>query len=753
MSRIELESRTRLGAKDYIVASVLGVLAFVAFGALSLPGLDPAQWEETAVAAQLIPPRDVFPGFWRILASLIFSALGFSKALHVLSVSGAVVGGVIVALTYVLVCRLLRGLAQSAGDFKVWNGFISTFFAAIAAVLVAVADPVWRMVQTFSPECLMLFMLLAAVNMWLKWLGQGGTWRLYAIVALMGLLAAETPFAFVFCFVFLFGYFRLWRHVVDGYSRAPDALVDPECLPRWRMFFLFWGALGLGVWLNASIFARLGGVDANGWDLADLYFRYGFCYLRSLGSAASWLGWVLGLGFSIIPLFVVFHLFPEAVSDERQMEFRKGVILVFMFILAALQTGAFPVATFWIQVRTGAAVSSGFLLGIFVLCEALVVTLVGAAFTFECQRVYLREEDERPGIKLRALVPVLAVALCALAAVRLPRPVEIEMKKIVRDALEETLVECEGAKWLFTDGHLDNPLRLMAAAKGQDLKPLNMMSGEGRWESSVRMSNFPYGSADRDVAATGIPLLLRTWCCEKPNGMDEAALQLGFELWKRENKPMPTVSGFVAREKGFDGEAVKRGAAAAEKLAERILELSPRLKDAHPSNLLMDAFSSVSWRISRLARMRNNEDLADKLDAANTALKRLLTLVEYERQRTFMQLTPWEGLLLALRRADFVEAMRLAPAVLRMDPENPEANFGMGMGFLKDNKYEDAKTYLERCLVRRPDEPVVMNNLSIICRKLKMYDEALDYAKRAIILLPDSPEVKQTLQDATDKAP
>ena len=75
-------------------------------------------------------------------------------------------------------------------------------------------------------------------------------------------------------------------------------------------------------------------------------------------------------------------------------------------------------------------------------------------------------------------------------------------------------------------------------------------------------------------------------------------------------------------------------------------------------------------------RLRNDETTADRLDRSNTALKRMLSVVEYERQRTFMQLTPREGLRIALRRADFIEARRYAAAVLRSDEEDPEANFG-----------------------------------------------------------------------------
>lgn len=135
------------------------------------------------------------------------------------------------------------------------------------------------------------------------------------------------------------------------------------------------------------------------------------------------------------------------------------------------------------------------------------------------------------------------------------------------------------------------------------------------------------------------------------------------------------------------------------------------------------------------------------------ALKRTLALIEQERQRTFMQMTPREGLQIALKRANFADAQRYAAAVLRSNENDAEANFAMGMSALADNRYEDAEHYLSRCLKARPNEPATLNNLSIICRKLHRYEEAVDYAQRALKVLPNSPEVKATLADALNKAP
>ena len=174
-------------------------------------------------------------------------------------------------------------------------------------------------------------------------------------------------------------------------------------------------------------------------------------------------------------------------------------------------------------------------------------------------------------------MPLLAVGVLVLALVKVPKPTETEMQRIVDDAIEEIVRECGDAKYLFTDGHLDTAIELVAAKRGKPLKTLNMMSGPTEWEINLRRNLFEKDSEDYKSAETGVPVLLRIWAGEKPGGMDESALQLGFEFWKREKKPLPTMSGLVARTRGLEPADVTNGVAAASALAERILAISPKL--------------------------------------------------------------------------------------------------------------------------------------------------------------------------------
>ena len=383
------------------------------------------------------------------------------------------------------------------------------------------------------------------------------------------------------------------------------------------------------------------------------------------------------------------------------------------------------------------------------LMTAVTLALAASCFTLGCQEIFFFDEDdgsfkvaEPRGPVMRNLVQVIVV-VCVLPTVfRVYRPVETELRSIVHDAIVETVRECGDAKFVFTDGRLDSGVELIASMMGSQVKPLNMMSGPSPWEKYIRTRNFEEGSPDRASAEVGVPVLLRVWAGEMTNGMDNAAVQLGFEFWKRARKPLPTCSGFVAREKGLPDAEAERGISVANAIAARIIRIAKENPHMAVSPALRSAVSSVSWRISRFARMS---------DEWNDAVKHLMRLIDYERMRTFMQMTPYEGLRLSLRRADFVEARKYGATVLQIDPEDPEANFGTGMAFLMEEKYKDAEFYLERTLIKRPDEPAVLNNLSIIFRKTNRLEKALEYVKKAHELAPENEEIARTLKD-TERA-
>ena len=749
----------QIGNRNRLAAIVAAAITFLAVLIWGVPGIDPSLWGDIAVVAGVRPPYDIFPGFWRVIVGGLFTLIGAKAATAILPFLGAVVAAVCSYLVCLITRQVLALLIRTAKPYPVWYRRIAPFFSFVAAVLFGISDPLFRVAQVFSPDELRLVMFLACIHLGLRWFVVGGRWRLFPLMALMGLFASETPFGFILPLAFVGSYAAVWFCIMDNLFAKPDALAEPDALPKWRMFFLFLGGLALGVVINAESFIAFGGAEACGMKQSMVYFRYGVGYWAMVRGAASIIGWVLGLGFCVIPFVVAARLFPVVARDDRPMPFGSGALLFFVGVLAVLQSGAIGPTRFWTFSTEYSLVRSGFLMTFFIACAVEAIALFGAAFAFECQRTYLTFEDEDdqiagPGVLLRYLSPAIAAIIVLAAFVAVPKATESEMQRIVDAAIEETLDECGGAKWIFTDGRLDTGIELAAARRGSPLRTLNMMSGANNWEVFIRSRGFEAGSEDEKMAKTGIPALLRVWAGEKVNGMEGVAIQLGFEFWKREQKPLPTLSGMVAMEKGLDKEAAEKGIARAKELSERILAISPKVEStAIPSSALASAFSAVNWRLSRFAHLRNDVEVANGLDQANSALRRMLSAIEYERQRTFMQLTPREGLEIALRRANYVEAQRYSAAVLKNDSDDPQANFAMGMSAIMDKRYKDAELYLTRVLKRRPKEPAALNNLSIVCRKQRKYKEAEDYARRAIDILPTSPEVQNTLKDALKKAP
>ena len=746
----------QIGIRNWMLAVVVGLISCVSVLVFGLPGIDPAMWDEVAAVAGIRPPVNIFPGFWRILTWWIFALFGIDGATHTLVGLGALGAGVCTAILYLIIRQVLALLIRTSHPFPVWYRRIAPLFAFVGAFLFGVGSPLMRVAQAFSPGELRLLMLLVTVHLLLRWFTVGGRWRLFPAMALMGFLAAETPFGFLLPLLFVCTYKVVWHCILDELFPKPEKLPEPMELPKWRMFFLFLGALAVGIWMNGACFIALDGAAACGWETGDVYFRYGIGYWTLFRGAATLIAWVLALGLCIVPMVLAIRIFPMVVRDDRPMLFAPGVMLFFIGILALMQSGALPQTQFWTFPLS--VVHSGFLLSVFNVCAMLTVSLFGAAFAFECQRTYLAPTDEDgdvtpPGVLLRWLAPFIALIVLALASRAIPRPVESEMQRIVNAAVAETVRECEGITWLFTDGRLDAGVEIEAARQGKTLRTLNMMSGGSEWEVSLRCRGLTPGTADYETAKTGIPVLLRVWAGEKTNGMDGVAIQLGFEFWRRDRKPLPKVSGMVAIEKGLDDATAAEGAARAKAIADRILALGDEPDSASPSAALSSAFSAVNWRISRFAKMRDDMETAKGLDNVNGALRRMFTALEAERQRTFMQMTPREGLEISLRRANFAEARRYAMAVLANNEDDPQANFAMGMDAISSARYKDAEFYLTRVLKQQPKEPATLNNLSIVCRKQHKYKEAEDYARRALEILPDAKEVQSTLKEAIEKAP
>ena len=160
-----------------------------------------------------------------------------------------------------------------------------------------------------------------------------------------------------------------------------------------------------------------------------------------------------------------------------------------------------------------------------------------------------------------------------------------------------------------------------------------------------------------------------------------------------------------------------KGVEAAEKLAERILDLQKaNAIDSLKDEEMREKVLHVQWRIARIAILRADQEqragmveqssrsrrIAEKLDECNSTLKKIKAKLEAKRKSAMDGMSPREQLRLALRMADFESAREPAARVLEGDPDDVNANFALGMWHYQNKRWNDAATHLLRCKDKNP---------------------------------------------------
>lgn len=108
--------------------------------------------------------------------------------------------------------------------------------------------------------------------------------------------------------------------------------------------------------------------------------------------------------------------------------------------------------------------------------------------------------------------------------------------------------------------------------------------------------------------------------------------------------------------------------------------------------------------------------------------------------------SPREELDAAIARGDYVAAAQYAKPILSITPDDPYANFAVGMDHFGKRAWEPAEKYLRKCVKQKPDEAVFLNNLAVVLLYRGRYDDALAQARRALKILPDSKDVQDTIR-------
>ena len=752
--------------KDCLIAVGLGVVVFSLQAFFSYPIAAPAAWAPLAEATGIVPPDAPLPGLWRMFAACLAELVGMGAVDCALVWLGHAAAGVCTACAYLIVGNVMMPLEQLAYRRGVaWSRRLLGVIAGCGTLFFAFADPVWRLGQTFLPATGALLLTLAALLLFVLFVRTGRLAFVGASVALLGVLAGENAAGLLFgALVLAATYFTC----ALGNSAAQGTLANlvVRFVSMWWLIGVFLLAYVLVAVGTCFWFAWHGGLEAHGWQAADLVLGVFRQNAQQLFLAATPSAWCLALFLVFVPFVFTRSLLRRAADEDRFLRYGDALAILGCGAVAFLQLSGWPSFWFWTWPVVYRA-PSDYLLGILSLLNAL--TVASAACVFCCDlffRNYHRlagqsfPDDADAAAAHRALAAVLrlrrlfrrlfwiVLAGLVLAVLPgLPGTAARGLLGVVDAYLDQVVDEAGDAEVLFTDGSLDRGVELRAAARGKKLVALSFREDGSAYRQACRR-RAGQDAEDRDVLACGAADLLRTWAYDKQERLPAMAAQVGLELWKRPGYTMPACAGLLARTTGLDAAAVVRGRERAWALAERILALRREFPgfSSCADRLLRELLLYVQWRVAwfchrrseqadhagDLALAEREEALGTALDEANPALDRLRRVKEDLLAAQSARLMPREGLRLALGRMDFLAARPYARQILQADPDYSPANFAMGMSFLKEEQYNKAASYLRRCVEKNPNDVSAWNNLAVVYQRQGALDEAQAAAERAV---------------------
>ena len=760
-----------------LFGAAVAVLAWV----WQFDSVPPDLMEHLSIAAGLRPPKDTTALLWQYIAAPLCRNFGLQTAETILRAAGHVSLGVLAVLA-VMLFEMLVPASLRRGEHVVWwwRAWVRIVLFQGAAIFCC-SDPVWRTFCWFSPSALQALLVVLTVICVVVYFKSGRRPMLFSAFAIIGLLAADTPVGAVMLFGLVVLLYIRWRLYGVGNSVVLENPLANALLP-WRLTLSFLGGVIVGTALEVYAFGYLDGLAAFGWkEWSDYALAVPIRYMKALMQACSPAGMFIFFVVAVCPVLVELGFIKRATDDEKHLEYFDGLMFLICGLITFSQLTGANQLWFWTWAGEHGCVRDDVLKCVAVFLCSLSVLWALSVFTIE---LYLRNFRRITTLRFQDAAESAGAAEAFASINRVQRVVrtvflflpvlilgcvmpfraqrlERAMLGVVSDAARETAEECRDVKYLFTDGGLDAAVELAAAEKGGRLTALSMMGGSEDPREIYLRTRGVTNAEDKVLLKSGAPDVLRTWVRTRPDKAKDYAVQIGFELWQRHGRPMPACSGLVARPEGLAPEEAKRGAEAARALARRVLAIyewgNP---DGSIDRSLRDAFLFVQWRLAVLARHRANAydeaderelameetQLADELDRKNAALDNIRATMAWASKRKLERMTAREGLRRGLSRADFALARPFALSVLDVSPDDPSANFAIGMDFFVQGQYARAQTYLERCLKSRPNDPAVLNNLAQCHLRRGDAKGALPYAERALAVLPNAPEVRRTVE-------
>lgn len=750
----------------------------------SYPVLHPLVWDEVASAAGLRPPDQPFPGVYRGILALLFRTL---PAAHVLDALPWL-GHVAIAAAAAGVYRIFRDILPSALRLKAHvgriGGRLGRLVALEAALVFLCADPIWRSGQVFAPTTVFICLTVLTMQLFFAFVRKGKIAPLYFCFAVLGVLSGETPLGFLLALIVVLGVVLAanWASsaAVPLVNPFVDGLVREVVFKRLSYTWAFCFASTIA--LNVGLFMLMGGMEASGAQ-GDVLGILLLCLQNCISSFKTSLApaaWLFAPLLGVVPFVLSVRLLPRAWDDDNFLPFLVGVLYAAVGVVAVSQLSGARVLWFWTWLRSGSIVPSDTVLSFVLMFDVAAAAFAVAVFGVDaCCRNYRRIAQQKypesmqykesvqlaeslgkaRTIRRRIFFAVLvAVPLCVLPG--RVQTMERGMLQVMADYVEEVVKETKACDTMFTDGSYDALVELAALREGHALRCLSLISPHTPRMRAIRM-RAQEGEEDAALLEHDASSALRTWVSSANPRMKRTAVQVGFECWRKNKLDLPPLSGVVALPGGCASNELARALQASRKLADRICALSgahdlPSCTDTE----LRRNYPFAGFRIARLAQVRSwvadqagrkdvafrEAALADELDNVNYELQAMRERLNWINKQRVGVLTPREGLVIGLSRADFTLAAQYANPILRDDPDEPRANFAVAMKFYQDEQWSRAETHLLRCLVRRPNEPAVLNNLALVQMHMGKLDEAETHARRTVELYPQLAEAKRTLE-------
>ena len=755
-----------IGLIDLILAGLLGAVVWLCLSIWEFPGLHPAVWHDIAVATDVRPADTLIPGFYTLIADICYS-FGITAGNWALQFLGHLSSACIAILIYALLRELLAFIMRARPQHSKSRTVVMRMAAFLGSVAFVSSDPVWSAGECLSSTTILIGLTLLGIEAFFLFLRKGTLKYAYLSALAMGLLAAETPLAFLLVLLFI----ALNEVVLTKLPIFESPFFRPEVIAvgKWYMTFIFVCAFVMGVGLNCYTFIAHEGLEAAGKSVGDLPLDYLLAYWGRFSSAADIVGWALFIGVTILPFVVSMVRFPVAADEDEFLAYGTGVVFICCSLVAYTQCCSLPALWFWQYGSVGSQylLSVGLLLSAITLTGGICILGVDAVCRNHkqlAQQTYGHEDrdDITEGRFSKLLRPIIlacvpVVILLGILPGRIKTATRL-MLGVIRDAVHETVREAQDVDYIFTDGNIDTALELEAMRYKKTLYCQSLMALD---KNAVYLRKRGMASEeDRFCFGHDAGMGLRSWIRDQPQKLATCAAQMAFDLWKRDGKPLPPMGGMLSLPAGFASEEEReRGIQVAHELAGRVLDIYKKggIKSCTDKRI-KDAFLAVQWRLARMCIYRSEVadlkgdaataikevEMAKALNDRNETYQKLVTNMARRNEQMMSRITPREGLQLALVRADFTMGKLYAETILAGEPDNADANFAMGMYYLKEQQLSRAEEYLKRCLLAKPNEPAIYNNLAMLQMALGKLDAAKINADKALKLVPDAAAVQDT---------